>query len=100
MERNIIDRLRNDWAIDGISKMEMWCPVPHYEKLNIRYVLSLLPSCIMFNEKTSRLLLYLEDRKRNNEKYKEFWNDTSNVIFNDDKSEYLYWSYTKDSKME
>ena len=92
--------MNDNWIIDGISKVEMWCPVPHYEKLNIRYILSLLPSCIMFGEKASGLSLYLEDRKRNNEKYEEFWSDTSNVIFNNDKTEYLCLKVTNIKSVE
>lgn len=96
----------NDWILDGnrIGKIEQWTPVPLYKKLDIVYVLLLLFRIIKCSrEAIYELSFYLKDRKRNNEEYKEFWRNTYNVIFNDDKSEYLYWCYyptsTKDSKV-
>lgn len=97
----------NDFAINDIEKVEMWCDVPYYEKIDIKYVLILLLQCInIYNFERSRskdeLLFYLKKRKRNNEKYKKFWSDTSNKIFNDDKTQYVCFTVTaiNDFKME
>lgn len=80
----------NDLTVCNIKKVELWCDVPEYEKLNIVYCIKLLLGCLIGSfEAYNGLKDYLELRERNNKKYKDFWSDTSNVTFNEDKTQYV-----------
>lgn len=80
----------NDLTVCNIRRVQLWCDVPVYEKLNIIYCIELLLGCLIGSfEAYNGLKNYLELRKRNNEKYKKFWSDTTNVTFNEDKTQYV-----------
>ena len=79
----------NNFVIN-IKNVQMWCPVPTYEKLDIIYCIKMSLGCLIGSfESMNGLKIYLNKRKRNNEKYKKFWSDTSNVKFNHNKTQYL-----------
>lgn len=79
-----------DFVITNVQSIQMWSPVPTYEKLDIGYCAKMGAGCLIGSfEAMDGLKNYLNNRKRNNEKYKDFWSDTSNVKFNNDKTQYL-----------
>ena len=79
-----------DFVITNIKHVEMWSPVPTYEKINISYCIKMGLGCLMGSfEAIDGLKDYLANRKKNNKKYKDFWSDTSLIKFNDDKTQYV-----------
>lgn len=82
----------NNFVIDNIKSIEMWMPTPTYEKLDISYCIHAFLYCLLGSrEAANQLEYYLQRRKENNEQYKKFWSNASNVKFNDDKSRYLVY---------
>ena len=68
----------------------MWSLVPVYEKLNLPFCIKMaFYGLIGSFEAKEQFQDYLAIRKIRNERYKNFWSDTSNIIFNDDKTRYL-----------
>ena len=81
----------DDLALDNnIVRIEEWRDVPTYEKLNVYYCVKLFLGCLIGSwEAYKGLEYYLLWRKENNNKYKEFWENESNITFNSDKTRYL-----------
>ena len=76
--------------LDKIVSMEMWSPVPVYQKLDVGYYIKICLGCLIGDtESAKELKYYLKNREENNKKYKEFWEDTSNIKFNKNKTQYL-----------
>ena len=79
-----------DFVITNVKSVDMWSPVPAYEKLNIVFCIQMGLGCLIgIPDAMEGISIYLKDRKKNNKKYKEFWSDTSNIKFNSDKTQYL-----------
>lgn len=78
------------FKIDKISKIEIWDKTPICQKLDYLYCAKLFfGSLLGSHDLAKELESYLEQRKENNEKYKKFWSDTTNIRFNKNKKEYL-----------
>lgn len=67
-------------TLNKIASMSIWKPVPRYERLDIGY---------MFTLSLSGMRSYLNRRKYNNQKYKEFWTHIDEHTLNEDKTYYL-----------
>ncbi len=81
----------SNFIIDKVRNVELWVPVPIYEKLDVLYCIESILRYLLFAniEARDNLKFYLETRKINNKKYKDFWSDTSNIKFNCDKTAYV-----------
>lgn len=91
-----------NFVITNVQDIQMWSPVPTYEKLDIGYCVKMGFGCLIGSfEAMNGLKSYLVSRKKNNKKYKAFWSDTSNVKFNDNKTQYIcmYLDTIKDVKV-
>ena len=80
----------DELVIEKIQSCELWEDVPHYEKLDVIHcVLCLIPNPYDSIEQ------YLRRRKEHDRKYKEFWDNSDKVTFNDDRSMYRAALMTK-----
>lgn len=80
----------NDIVINNIKEVQIWEEVPTYEKLDILFCIKMLSASLIGSiEARNGLCSYLKSRKRNNKKYKDFYNDTSNTTFNEDGTKYI-----------
>lgn len=88
----------NNLILKRVISMEMWYPVPVYHKIDLFYCVKLIVLSFISSRFADELDFYLEERSKNNKKYKEFWADTSNITFNNDMTQYRVYKNCVDKE--